>query len=203
MYLDPTTAALFKGAEGGLRLGVFFYLGLSPTPLRLWGGVNDVPIGIPSVDSSGSVYLGAGGLMNIPDLELLINGIADRVDFYLSGTDPTFLATIAPAAPKVLGAQAIVGLAPLDVRFQPQTQIIGVWTGSADVMKMSGRPGADPTKPGTQTVAVSCGTGDTSRSRPRLTAFSQSQQQVISPTDAFFSQINRYVQQFVVSWPKY
>lgn len=142
-------------------------------------------------------------LMNIPDLELLINGIADRVDFYLSGTDPTFIATIAAAAPDVLGAQAIVGVAPLDVRYQPQTQIIGVWTGSADLMKMSGRPGKDPTQPGTQTIAVSCGTGDTSRARPRLTAFSQPQQHLLSPTDNFFSQINRYVQQFVVSWPKY
>lgn len=203
MYLSPTEAALFKGTDGGLRLGVFFYLGLSPTPLRLWAGVNDVPIGIPSVDPSGSVYLGAGQLMNIPDLELLINGIADRVDFYLTGTDPTFIATLAPAAASVLGAQVIVGVAPLDVRFQPQTQIIGVWTGSADIMKMSGRPGNGPTSPATQTIAVSCGTGDTSRARPRLTAFSQPQQQLISPSDTFFSCINRYIQQFVVSWPNY
>lgn len=203
MYLPASEAQLFKGTDGGLRLGVFFYLGLSPTPLRLWAGVNDVPLGIPSVDPTGAVYLGAGQLMNVPDLELLINGIADRVDFYLSGTDPTFIAALAPAAASVLGAQAIVGVAPLDVRFQPQTSIIGVWTGSADLMKMSMRPGQQPTDPATQTVAVSCGTGDTSRSRPRLTAFSQSQQQLLSPTDFFFSQIVRYVQQFVVQWPVY
>jgi hypothetical protein len=203
MYLDQDVAALFKGEDGGLRLGVFFYLGLSPTPLRLWCGVNDVPLGIPSVDPAGSVYLGAGQLMNVPELELLINGIADRVDFYLSGTDPTFVKTLAPAASSVLGAPTIVGVAPLDVRYQPQTPIIGVWTGAADLMKMSARPGADPTAPGTQTVTVSCGTGDTSRARPRLTAFSQSQQHLISPTDNFFSQIVRYVQQFVVSWPNY
>lgn len=203
MYLDPATAALFKGTDGGLRLGVFFYLGLSQTPLRLWCGVNNVPLGIPSVDPSGVVYLGAGQLMNIPDLELLINGIAARVDFYLSGTNPNFLAMVAANAPKVLGARTIVGIAPLDVRYQPQTPIIGVWSGAADVMKMSGRPGATPMDPGVQTVTVSCGTGDTSRARPRLTAFSQPQQQLISPTDFFFSQINRYIQQFVVSWPNY
>jgi hypothetical protein len=203
MYLDPTSAAFFKGTDAGLRLGVFFYVGLSPTPLRLWLGINDVPIGIPAIDPGGTVYMGAGSLMNVPDLELLINGIAGRVDFFISSSDPTFTAMLAPAAPSVLGARTIVGLAPLDVRYQPQTQIIGVWSGVADLMKMSARPGKDLKTNSVQTVAISCGTGDTSRSRPRLTAYSDAQQRLLSPTDSFFSQINRYVQQFVVSWPKY
>lgn len=197
-YVPAATAAMFAGS---FNLGVFWRLGTDPA-LHLWMGTGDMPIGVPSLDDAGTVYTGAGKLIQIPDLELLINGIADRIDFAVSGVDAAFQAQLSASAPEVRGARCTVGIAALDERYQPKTQIIGLWSGTADYWTMEQKP-AKGDQPSVRSISVSVGAGDTTRARPRLTSFTDAQQQIISPGDKFFSRVPRYTQDHLVAWPRF
>lgn len=198
-YIDPDVAALFRGP---VNLGVFWRLGTDPA-LHLWMGIHEVPIGIPSLDEDGTTYLGAGRLIDIPELELLINGIADKVDFSLSGVDSAFLAQLDASAPKVAGALCTVGFAPLDERYQPMTSIIPIWCGTADFWTMQRDPASEIGGSPVQRITLSVGAGDTSRANPKLKTFTDAEQRRVSPTDRFFDRVIRYVQTYIVPWPRF
>jgi hypothetical protein len=186
------------------RIGnaVFFRLGSTP-PLRIWCGINDIGIGIDDVDVAGSTYLGAGQLLNVPDLEVLINGIADRIHFFLPGVTVDAANKVAAEAPEVLGLDVHVGIALINDRYQPVTQITPVWQGKADMWSMRQDPIANPTEAVTRTLVLSVGTGPTGRSRPRRTTYSTAQQKLVYPTDDFCNRVTRYTRQYEVKWPIY
>ena len=179
---------------------VFFRLGLTP-PLRVWCGINDIPIRIEAVEAEGAEYIGAGQLLNVPDLEVLVNGMADRVEFFVPGVSPEAANRVAAGAPAVLGLDVHVGLATLDERYQPVTQIIPVWTGKADMWAMRQEATSDVTAVPTRTLVLSVGTGPTGRSRPRRTTYSDAQQKLLYPTDDFCQRASRYTQLYQVIWP--
>lgn len=194
---DATIAAL----RGNTNLGIFIRVGTTPA-LHLAFGVNDVPITVPVLDSSGTTYIGAGRFVDVPSLETLINGLADKVSFSLSGIDPTFANQLLDTAPEVLGALVTVGIAPLDDRWQPLSQIIGLWSGTADFLAQEMKPEPDPTKSRVQTISLTCSTGDVSRAFPNLLTYSDLTQKTMYPTDRFFERVSRYVQGLLVSWPR-
>lgn len=198
-YVSSSVVAALRGS---VNLGVFWRLGTNPA-LHLWMGVNDVPIGIPSLDGNGTVYIGAGRLLGIPELELLINGVADKIEFGLSGVTAEHLALVEAGAPAVRGALCTVGFAPLDSRYQPMTQIIPLWCGSADYWAMEQQPATKPTDPPTRTIMLSVGAGDTTRAVPKLLSFTPAYQKLVSATDEFCSRVSRYVQSYQVSWPRF
>jgi hypothetical protein len=199
LYLPaPVTEAL----RGSVNLGLYWRLGTEPA-LHLWMGFNDVPIGIPSLDAEGTVYLGAGKLMNIPELEVLINGIADRTEFYLSGVSIEASNIVDEEAPPVTGAPVHVGIAVLNDRYQPTTPIIPLWTGTADYWTMKQSRTEKATDTPTRTIAISVGTGDTTRSRPRFGFWTDAQQRIISSTDAFCDRVARYSRGYQVTWPRW
>lgn len=195
---------VISALRGSYNLGLVFRLGTNP-PLRLWAGVNSSPpIGITAVDAvGGNTYIGAGGLLNIPDLEILINGLADRVDFSLSGLDAAITADLQDGAAPVLGAEVHVGFVPLDSNWQPTAPIVSLWVGTADFWAETQEPQTDITKSQTRTLTLSTSTGDTSRARPRLTTFTDSAQKLRFPTDRFFERVSRYIQSYSVTWPRF
>lgn len=197
-YVPENVVAALRG---DIRLGVFFRLGTTP-PLHLAFGVNDVPITIPSVDPEGTVYLGGGAFLNVPDLEVLINGLADKVTFQLNGLTPSQVTDLLTTAPPVLGARATVGIAPLDERYQPLCQIVPLWTGTADYVAEEMKPQADPTKNRTMSIMLTCMTGDTTRSAPNLTSYADAIQKARFPTDRFFERVVRYIPGLLVAWPR-
>lgn len=209
LYVDEETAELL-GRSG--PLGIFWRLNLEPPdgPLRYWMGVNDYPVkdtgefetGLPSYDSVGDKYIGAGPMLNIPELEILINGAASEVEFFLSGVTDRALAQLDADAPAVVGTDCHVGLAPLDERWQPLSPILPVWTGTADfwTMKRDAVSGSDTPQ---QTLVLSCHAGDTGRSRPRRTTFTDAQQKLVHPTDKFFDRVSRYVRGYSAPWPRF
>lgn len=199
LYFDKGVAALFRSS---LNLGVFWRLGTDPA-LHLWMGVNDVPQRIESLDDNNTVYLGAGRLMGIPDLELLINGIGDRIDFSIAGVLPEHLAIVAEDAPPVRGALCTVGIAPLDERYQPMTSIIPLWCGTADYRVFQRIQPDDPRRNAVHVISVSVGAGDTSRATPKMTSFTSATQRMISASDRFCERVGRYVQTYMVSWPRW
>lgn len=202
LTIDPAVAASFRGSH---NLGIFFRLGTDPA-LHLWFGVNDVPIGIPSLDPEGTVYLGGGRFIAVPELEVLINGQAGRVEFTLSSAVPefaSFLLDLDTDAPPVQGAPVHVGIAALDDRWQPKTPAIPLWRGEADYWSVRQDPVPDAASMPMRTLALSVGTGNTARKRPRRIAWTHAMQQSISATDRFCDRVSRYTRQYVVTWPRF
>lgn len=202
-YLTPEQAALFKPS---MRLGIFWRLDTTPAA-HLWMGAHDVKAGISAVDPTGTVYIGAGRLMSIPDLEQLINGVADRVEFYLSGTSADvfgpLLGSLMSGEIVVKGKKCTVGVAPMNERYQIMTSIIPIWTGIADFWQAEQKPNSDPTKEAVRSVLVSVGSGSTNRSRNKTLSWTDAEHRVDHPTDGFFSRVTRYTQQYIVTWPRY
>lgn len=195
---DATIAAL----RGTFNLGVFFRLGTAPS-LNLSFSVGDVPIGLPNYDAPGTIYRGAGRILEIPQLEILINGLADKVSFSIAGLDPTAVGLMLDTAPEVLGALVTVGIAPMDARWQPTTSIIGLWSGTADFLSEEMKVETDPTKNRVQSLTLYTTTGDTSRSFPNLQTYTSPTQNALYPTDTFFDRVQRYVQTYYVPWPRF
>jgi hypothetical protein len=196
-FPDATIAALRDLAN----LGVFFRLGTDP-PLRLSFSVNDYPIELPG-DEPGAVYFGAGRLINIPDLEALVNGIADTVSFTISGLDPQATALMLDSAPEVLGAPISIGIAPLNARWQPATPVGLIWSGTADLVSESMQFETDMTKNRTQSLTLTASTGDQSRQFQNLSTYSDATQKTLSPGDNFCSRVVRYTQTQIISWPRF
>lgn len=199
-YLPDATVAAFKGFY---NLGLFFRLDTSPA-LHLWWGISDIPAIIPSLDVGGTIYQGAGLLLDMPDsLEVLINGTAERADWSISGVDPTMAANVASGAPSVVGKLVTFGAAPLDTRWQMIGDIIPLWEGTADFWAETQPVQPDPTKPRTRTLTLSTMTGDASRALPFYSTWTDAIQRNISATDAFCERVARYYQGQIIRWPHF
>lgn len=203
-YIDTATIAYLKDS---LNLGLFLRLDTTPS-LHLTLGVNDMPIGISSVDSAGTVYRGAGILQNLPDLEMLINGIADTVRFTVSGVDDTFAARLDESAPDLLGSKIHVGFAPLDDNYQPVTNIIPIWLGWADFWSAAQTESVDHTQPAMNSITLVAKSGAQGRSKQNLSTYTDQAQRQIYPVsgqndDRFCERVARYFQGYIVSWPRY
>lgn len=199
-YLPDPTIAAFKGAY---NLGLFFRVDTSPA-LTIWYGVHDIPAVIPSVDVSGTIYLGAGLIADIPDaIEVLINGTADRADWIMSGVDPTLTANIDGSAPSVVGKRVSFGVASMDARWQMLSDIIVMWEGTADFWAETQPLQADPNKPKTRTLTLATTTGDASRALGFYATWTKPIQRIISATDLFCDRTPRYYQGQIIRWPAY
>lgn len=198
-YISAADAALFGPS---MRMGIFWRLDTDPAA-HLWMGLHNVTASMPAVDPSGTVYIGAGKLLSIPELETLVNGVADRVEFYLSGVDKENFDNLLNGIPKVKGKTCVVGVAPLDERYQLLTDIIPIWTGKADFWQASEKPVTDPQKNSVLTLSLSVGSGNTGRARSKALSWTDADHRSAHPTDAFFTRVSRYVRQYMVTWPRF
>lgn len=198
-WLPPHIVERLRGSH---LLGIFVYLDLDPKPLRLWMGVNDVPAKIESVDEDGSVYLGAGRLREVPTLDVLINGIADRVAFTLSGVDPLDAMKIDFDTLDVRGRDLHVGITTLDDLYQPMSHIIPLWTGTASLVKEDSPP-VGPGQKRTVSLSLSVGSGNTTRDRNSASIWSPAHQRALYPTDAFCDGTPRVARGVAPPWPRF
>lgn len=205
LYISEADALLFRDTR---PMALFFHMTLTTdTALRLWMGVNDIPspgwpIGSSAIDSGGETYTGAGKLINLPEFEALINGIADRVTFSLSGVDDETAARLDEGAPEVRGAAVYVGLAAMNAAYQPITDIIGLFTGTADYWSMQQTVVQGEGQPA-RTALLSVGAGDTGRTRPVRAAYTQTQQQALYPDDTFCRRVFGYSRGYITKWPRF
>jgi hypothetical protein len=126
---------IIQELRGSHMLGVFFRLD-TDDPLRLWMGFNDIPEGIENVDpDTNQTYLGGFRLVNVPELEILLNGAADRANFSLSGIDPDTSALADIDFPPVRGKDVHVGITTLDDHYQPMSSIIPLMKGKASFIR--------------------------------------------------------------------
>ena len=198
-YLPDAWCAAWRGTR--YNLGLFFRLETDPA-LHLWFGIAPITAAIPNLDVSGTVYMGAGVLLDIPNaLEVLLNGANDRVDWTLSGIDPDLTANLTANAPSVVGKLATLAIAPMDERWQLAAAPQALWHGSADFWAEAQPIQADPTKSRTRTLTLATTTGVSSRALPDFSTWTDRVQKLISATDRFCERTPRYFQGQSIRWP--
>lgn len=166
------------------RRSVLFRLGSDPV-VRLWSGFGDLPIPANAHDDATEIYRGAGALLQVPAVKQLINGVADRVDFTLSGVNAATIALAIEDRDTVQGAAVALGYASFDDAWQVET-VAWQWLGIADVLKVESNATQDQR---TRSITLSVAASDTARANPQLAWFTDADQRRRSPTDAFFSHV--------------
>lgn len=190
---------VIEAMRGSHELGLFLRVDTDP-PLHLYFGVNDIPIGFDSIDPDGTVYLGGGRLIGIPSLEVLVNGTSDAVDFTISGVDPATGARMLDSIPPVRGKLVQMGLTTLDEYYQPMTDIIPIWTGTASHPKEARAP-IQAGETATLSLSLAVVAGENTRSRAARSLWSSAHQKALAPTDLFCDQTARLARGVDPIWP--
>lgn len=183
------------------QLGIFLHIATVPA-LRVWLGVNDIPIQIESVDPLGAVYQGGGRLIGVPTLETLVNGTADSVEFAMSGVDPASGTKVMESIPPVRGADVYVGITTLDDYYQPMSAIVPLWRGTASHPTESSPTVMGPENR-TLTLGLVVAAGSETRSRPARSLWSSAHQKALSGTDRFCDNTARMARGVQPVWPNY
>lgn len=191
-------AAAVQIAGGTVRPGVFLRIDSDP-PIRLWSGVGRFAVAADAIEIEGGDYDGFGEVIGLPALQQLINGLAERVEFALSGIDAEILALAAGDAASVEGRAVHLGLTVLDSDWQAISPMAWLWEGEADLLTTRRQGAGDEAE---RTVTLSVGSIFTGRRRPRPTFFIDSDQKAISPDDRFCERTGLTVT-FAKAWPRY
>lgn len=167
------------------RRSILFRLAADPIG-RFWSGHGDLPVEPDYVDPEGATYLGLGALIDVPALKTLINGVADRVDFVLSGVTAQTLRYAVEDAPSVKDALVLIGEQDFDDDWQAGGAPRWVWRGYADILATSS---SDTGQGRQRTISLSVRSADTFRSNPQPSYYTNQEQQRRSPTDTIFSHV--------------
>lgn len=194
-------AEVIETMRGSHTLGIFLRLDSDPS-LHVWMGVNDIPAGFDSIDETGVVYLGGGRLIQVPTLEVLINGQADSVEFGISGIDPVTAQRVMNQMPDVRGKDVHIGITTLDQYYQPMGPIIPLWLGQASHV-VDGIPPVTGNEPRTMNLSLAVLSGNGTRSRPALSMWSSAHQKALYPTDKFCDGTARLARGVAPAWPNY
>jgi len=200
----PTfNAAELDALRSGIyRLSVFFRLDTDPV-VRLWLGFGDIQPGANVFDEDGETYRGLGELRALPAFNQLLNGVAERVDFTVSGVSGEIL-EIAQGddAEQIQRKRVDVGYGFMDQRWAMLGGVHWAARYIADILVIEQNP-AGPSEPIVRTVALSCGTRFTGRRRPSFAYFSDQDQQARFPGDRFCEYTPRYAHGYSKPWPTF
>lgn len=199
--LDMTDAELAAARSDAANIGVFFRLETDPV-VRVWAGVGDIAAPADAYDVSGATYSGLGQLANIPTVDALINGLAQRVTFTMSGVSPGIVASALEESDLVNGKRAALGICFFGSDWQMLSPSIRwLWRGFADYTtadQRAERSGAVPQM--IRTIGLSVGTLFTGRRRRGLSYLTDHDQQARSPGDKICERTMLY-NQVVKNWP--
>lgn len=185
-------------ALGAPRYSMFLLIDCLSGPVRAWTGVGDYEIAADDVDTEGGTYLGIGLVGELPALRQLIGGVAERVEFSLSGADETGVSLTDDAVDEVRGARVNVGIVFFDEDWQAAAAPAWLWEGTADVPSIE-RDGSGGTI--VRRVNLSVGSAFTDRTRPRLSFYTDSDQRGAHPTDDFCKRVGLYTVESTIKWP--
>lgn len=155
-------------------------------PAIFWSGHGDLLLPADDVLPDPVVVPGAGELVSLPELEQLINGVAQRVEVVLSGVDERTVAIAAEEASQVPGAAVHIGRVTFDDDWQVVGAVEWEWQGEARALTIS----SEDTGNGRQrTLTLRVAAGDTTRSRAPLAFFTDADQRRAFADDDFFSNV--------------
>lgn len=161
-------------------------LRIASDPVALvWGGVGwlDLPADIVLPEPARAI--GGGQLVQIPDLDLLINGAASRIDVTVSGVSARTIALFQDEQRTLRGALAHVGLIWFDDDWQLDVvEWLTVLTvGSSSISSQPSQDGR------TRSITISLGSDFTDRNHAGLSLWTDADQRRRSPDDAFFDHV--------------
>lgn len=193
----PANAAIMSALEVP-RWSVFFLMQTASGPVRAWLGVGDYDLPPDDVDEPGGTYLGIGLVGDIPAINQLVGGLAERVEFALNGVDDRVISLADDEADGVVGASVHVGIIFFDEDWQAVDPVSWLWCGTADRTSVTGQASEQSHN---QSVTVSVGSAFTDRTRPRLSYYTDVEQRSRSSDDSFCSRVARYAINSTVTWP--
>ena len=200
-FISEDDALLF-GAPAA-RVSVFLLIKAvntsPPTWIRLWSGVGDRALPVDAIETQGGTYTGIGDLVGMPALSQLINGVAERVEFTLSGATADIVALADSEADSVRNVPVHIALVAFDEDYQRATAPVWVWEGESDVPRISRAAGEDLSV--VRTISLSVGSVFTGRRRPRQSYYNGVQQRARSADDAFCDRANTYSLGTTRKWP--
>jgi hypothetical protein len=181
------------------RIGIFFRMATDPI-VRVWLGVGDIRPGANAYDLSDEVYSGLGQLIDVPALSQLINGVADRITFHVSGISPETMA-LAAAGSNVKGATVAIGVALFGAQWQQLGPPKWLFRGRADYVTVQQQ--SDPQGKGiTRIMELSVGSLFTGRRRRGLSYLTDADQQARHAGDKFCERTVLYSEVSKV-WPTF
>lgn len=180
------------------RIGILFRMATDPI-IRLWLGIGDVEAGINAYDTEAAVYSGLGELTDVPALQQLINGVADRVTFHVSGVSAKTSAMASTEASVVKNKAVAVGMCLFGGSWQQLGVPIWLWAGKADFVT---RQQLSDGKQTTRVIELSVGSLFTGRRRRGLSYLTDRDQQSRHPGDKFCER-TALLSQFEKVWPTF
>lgn len=199
--IDLTQAEIDVLDSDTQRIGVFFRLATDPV-IRLWLGIGDCEVGINAFDSDVEVYSGLGQLIDVPAVQQLINGVATRVVFHVSGVSADTLALASIEAGAVSQKAVALGIGIFNASWQQAGVPVWLFYGRADFVTLAQQ--ADGGGGGiTRVIELSVGSLFTSRRRRGLSYLTNQDQQQRSPGDNFCNRIPLYAASVNKPWPTF
>lgn len=148
---------------------------------RVCSGAAPIIIPADSIEVAPAKYLGGGSLVEIPELEQVINGTAQRISITVSGVSQETVRLFADESESLKGARVHIGVAYQDDDWQ-----------ISEVEWLADLRCDFPTASGTRTtrsISISIASDDTDRSKAPVAYWTAAGQRRISPTDQFFDHI--------------
>lgn len=156
-------------------------------PARIWSGVGNLEIPADGiVESAPAVYLGAGELLSVPDFQQLINGVAERLEFIVSGVSDETVRFALEDAPTVKNSAIYVGRIDFDENWQQIGPVEWEATFRADCLTVESEAGGGRR---VRTLKLSAGTDDTGRTYAPVTFFTDADQRARSADDSIFDHV--------------
>ncbi len=103
-------------------------------PAMFWTGHGDLLLPADLILPEPTLALGGGDLVNLPDLEQLINGTAQRVEVVLSGVSQRTILFAQEEGPQVAGAAVYIGRIQFDDEWQQLGPVVWEWTGEGRIV---------------------------------------------------------------------
>jgi len=176
------------------------FLILTDPAVKIWGGNGWLEIAPDAVDVEGGRYLGGGQMVDLPVISALVNGVAERVEFGLSGAAITsrVVELADEEAALVRSSECFIGLIGFDANEQ-ETEISWPWNGRADSTQITFTSEGFKTQ---RQVSLSVGSLFTFRQNANLGYWVSPDQRRRSPDDRFCERTTLLTSDSRKPWPR-
>lgn len=169
------------------RPGLFMHIDTTP-PIRIWSGPYQYRMPADGlVEIEGGIYEPLA-LSAFPTLDRLLDGGAGEYVFTVDGGSPELIAKL-DVPEDFSGARVTIGQLKFDAAWRPLDEV--EWVGDFDAEHI-GQSVVQHGDGHSASIAMTVGTASTDRRLAIQMHWSDTEQRMISPTDAFFSFVLNY-----------
>ena len=154
----------------------------TPEPARLWTGNGDIVIVNSAFDPGGATYLGSERLLTVPNFQRLVNAVAQRTTYTLSGATDKMADYVEDHRAEIHDAIVRFGLVVLGDNYGQVGPVRWLRRARCDMIAVSNNVSGGIR---TRIIELSVGTLATGRKVPNSGTFTNADQQQRSPGDRF------------------